>query len=338
RGKNYADYREALTHFTAPAQNFIFSSNDNDIAITPNGKFPLKFKEQGKYIMDGSDPADDWHGWIPAEQNPTVKNPPRGFVSSANQSSTDPSYPYYINWHFEQYYRGKRINDKLSVMKNATVDSMRLMQMDNYSIQAQDVLPTMIKYLDPSKMDENQLKALGIIKGWDKHYAANSIGASIFNKWWANFYAMVWRDHFAVKGVVLKAPSYDRTEKLLLTEPSSGWFDNVHTPAKETCPDVVKASFNATIDEMARKYGKPGAKWQWGVVKETFINHLAGLPGFGTGDFSAGGTGGVIDALKNNNGPSWRMVVQMGPTVKGYGVFPGGESCNRGSVDYNDMF
>jgi acyl-homoserine lactone acylase PvdQ len=36
--------------------------------------------------MDGSDPANDWHGFIPFEQNPTVKNPPRGFVSSANQS------------------------------------------------------------------------------------------------------------------------------------------------------------------------------------------------------------------------------------------------------------
>ncbi len=164
RGKNYADYRKALTYYTAPAQNFIFASSDKDIAITPNGKFPLKFKDQGKFILDGSDPANDWQGWIPPEQNPTVKNPPRGFVSSANQSSTDPTYPYYINWRFDQYYRGKRINDKLSTMKTATVDSMRMMQMDTYSILAQDVLPTMLKYLDTSKMDKDQLAAYDIIK------------------------------------------------------------------------------------------------------------------------------------------------------------------------------
>jgi penicillin amidase len=338
RGRNYKDYREALKYFTAPAQNFIFASSDKDIAITPNGKFPLKFKEQGKYILDGSDPANDWQGWIPADQNPTVKNPPRGFVSSANQSSTDPSYPYYVNWRFEQYYRGKRINDKLAAMQNATIDTMRLMQMDNYSIHAQDVLPTMLKYLDLSKMDQNHLEALDIVKKWDRHYAANSIGASIFNKWWKKFYDTVWRDHFSVKGVVLKAPSYDRTEKLLLTEPNSAWFDNIHTPAKETCADIVNISFNATINQMIRTYGKPGAKWQWGVVKETFIDHLASLPGFGTGDFATGGTGGVIDALRNNNGPSWRMVVQMGPVIKGYGIFPGGESGNPGSFYYRDMF
>jgi penicillin amidase len=337
RGKNYNDYRKALMYYTAPAQNFIFASSDKDIAITPNGKFPLKFKEQGKYILDGSDPANDWQGWIPQEQNPTVKNPARGFVSSANQSSTDPTYPYYINWRFEQYYRGKRINDRLTAMQNATVDSMRVMQMDNYSILAQDVLPAMLKYLDVSKMSDSQVKAFDIVKNWDKHYAANSKGASIFYNWWLHFYHMTW-DEFDAKDVYLKIPSYDRTEKLLLTEPGSKWFDDIHTPAVETCADIVNHSFYTTVDELVRKHGKPGEKWQWGLVKETFINHLANLPGFGTGQFSTGGTGGVIDALKNNNGPSWRMVVQMGPAVKGYGVFPGGESGNPGSFYYRDMF
>ena len=338
RGKNYADYREALTHYTAPAQNFIFASNDKDIAITPNGKFPLKYKDQGKYILDGSDPANDWQGWIPANQNPTVKNPPRGFVSSANQSSTDPTYPYYINWRFEQYYRGKRINDKLGAMQHATIDSMRIMQMDNYSILADDVLPAMLKYLDASKMDNTQLKALKILKGWDKHFAATSAGASIFNTWWNNFYEMVWGNQFNVKGVYLKYPSFDRTEKLLLTESGSKWFDNVHTPLKETCSDVVNKAFYNTVDTMVSKYGKPGEKWEWGRVKETYINHMASLKGFGTGDFIAGGRGGVINALRGSNGPSWRMVVQMGPVVKGYGVFPGGESGNPGSFYYRDMF
>ncbi len=180
RGKNYADYRKALTYYTAPAQNFIFASSDKDIAITPNGKFPLKFKDQGKFILDGSDTANDWHGWIPADQNPTVKNPPRGFVSSANQASTDSTYPYYINWRFDQYYRGKRINDKLGAMQKATIDSMRMMQMDTYSILAQDVLPAMLKDIDTSKMDKDQLAAYDIIKKWDKRYTANFTGREYF--------------------------------------------------------------------------------------------------------------------------------------------------------------
>jgi penicillin amidase len=298
----------------------------------------LKYKGQGKFIMDGSDPADDWHGWIPYDQNPTVKNPPEGFVRSANQSPTDPTYPYYINWRYEQYYRGKRISDKLTAMNSANVDSMRIMQMDNYSILAQDVLAAMVKYVDTGKLHPDQLKVFDIVKGWDKHYAANSMGASIFDNWWYHFYDTVWNTKFSSKKIYLKVPSYDKTEQLLLTDPNSKWFDNPATPAKETCTDMVNMAFIAAADEMLKQRGVPGKKWQWGNVKSSFIDHLAGLPGFGTGQFFAGGRGGVIDAFRNNNGPSWRMVVQLGPEVKGYGVFPGGESGNPGSFYYRDMF
>ena len=337
RGNNYDDYRKALTYFTAPAQNFIFASVDKDIAITPNGKFPLKFKEQGKYILDGSDPANDWQGWIPYAQNPTVKNPARGFVSSANQSLTDATYPYYINWDFESYYRGRRINYRLSQMKNATIDSMRLMQADNYSVLAQDVLPELIKYVDPTKLDKEQLGVLKEVKKWNKRFDEKSIGASIFNEWWKIFYKMVWSNKFDDTTTLLSYPSQDRTAQLLLKEPGSKWFDNKKTPESETCADLVNHAFINTITALQTKHGAMGDKWAWGLVKETYINHTANLPGFGAGAFAAGGTGGVINALRGDNGPSWRMVVQMGPEVKGYGIFPGGESGNPGSFTYDDM-
>ncbi|MGN6181078.1 MAG: penicillin acylase family protein [Mucilaginibacter sp.] len=337
RASNYDDYRKALTYFTAPAQNFIFASTDNDIAITPNGKLPLKFRDQGEYIMDGSDPANDWHGWIPADQNPTVKNPPRGFVSSANQSSADTTYPYYIGRDFESYYRAKRINDRLTAMKNITVDSIRKMQTDDYSVLAEDILPTLLKYLDLTKLDKTHLKAYNTVKHWNRHYAGNAVGASIFDGWWKRFYTIVWGDKFTVKNVFLKEPSYDRTEKLLLTEPNSKWFDNTTTAAVETCVSDVNDAFISAVDTLQKNHGNIGQKWAWGNVKSTYIDHLASLPGFGTGHFVSGGTGGVINALRNNNGPSWRMVVALGPQVKGYGVFPGGESGNPGSFYYDDM-
>ncbi|QHS56247.1 penicillin acylase family protein [Mucilaginibacter sp. 14171R-50] len=338
RAKNYDDYREALKYFTAPAQNFIFASADNDIAITPNGKLPLKYRDQGKFIMDGSDPANDWHGWIPYEQNPTVKNPPRGFVSSANQSSTDKSYPYYINWRFESYERGKRINDRLAAMSKATVDSMRILQMDDYSIRAQDILPTMLKYLDASKLDNTQLAALDSVKKWDKHFSATSVGASIVNTWFAKFYQFTWNDDFGDKKTIMQFPGVDRTETLLINEPNSAWFDNKRTPVKETAADVLSSSFNAAVNELVKKHGPSiGKAWQWGNVKPFEVTHLGHVPGLGSGNFASGGNSSVVNALVDGHGPSWRMVVQLGPQVKGYGIIPGGQSGNPGSFFYDDM-
>lgn len=337
RGKDYNDYRKALTYYTAPAQNFIFAGNNKDIALTPNGKYPLKFKDQGKYILDGSDAANNWQGFIPAEQNPTVKNPAQGYLSSANQTSAGPGYPYYINWQQGTYERARRINTRLAAMNNASVDSMRILQTDNYSIFAEDALSTMIKYIDPGKLDDNQLKVLIILKKWNKRFDANETGASIFNNWWDNFYDLIWADDFGKPGTMYKWPGRDRTEKLLITTPNSKWFDNKKTPVTENAADLLSQSFAKTVAQLYKKYGTPGEKWQWGNVKETHISHLAKIPGLGTGRFKIGGTNGVVNALIDGHGPSWRMVVQMGPQVKGYGVFPGGESGNPGSYFYNDM-
>ena len=65
KAKNYDDYVAALKHYVAPAQNFIFSSRDGDIALWVNGKFPNKWEGQGKFILDGSNPEHDWQSFIP---------------------------------------------------------------------------------------------------------------------------------------------------------------------------------------------------------------------------------------------------------------------------------
>lgn len=337
RGKNYNDYRQALSFYTAPAQNFIFASAENDIAITANGKFPLKWKDQGKFILDGTDPKNDWQGWIPASQNPTVKNPPRGFVSSANQSSTDQTYPYYINWEFSPYERGKRINDRLTAMNKATADSIINMQTDSYSIHAQTILPAILAMVDRNNLNATQKEALRFVSTWDKYYDAKSIAASVFDLWTKRLQFNIWDDEFTIADIPMRYPSRDRTVQLILHEPNSRWIDNIHTQKKETLADLVNDSFKYSCDSLERKYGSIGKQWEWANLKHTNIQHLAKIPGFGSKVLLTGGGKMTINALSEGNGPSWRMVVELGKTPKGHGVFPGGQSGNPGSPFYDDM-
>ena len=337
RGKNYADYRKALTFYTAPAQNFIFASAENDIAITPNGKFPLKWKNQGKFILDGSDPGNDWQGWIPASQNPTVKNPPRNFVSSANQSSTDPTYPYYINWEFAPYERGQRINDRLTAMTKINVDSMRNLQTDSYSIMADDVLPHILPLIDASKLNATQKEGLSYITKWNKYFEAKEIGASIFDLWAKRLSYDIWDDDFTIADVPMRYPSRDRTIELIRKDPNAKWFDNVKTSKKETLADLVNESFKFACDSLERKYGPVGKNWNWGDVKGTNVPHLAKIPGFGSKKLAIGGAKSTVNAMSEANGPSWRMVIELGKNVKGHGVYPGGQNGNPGSKYYDSF-
>lgn len=337
RAKNYDDYRKALTFYSAPAQNFVFASVENDIAITSNGYFPLKWKGQGKFLLDGSDPANDWHGRIPADQNPTVKNPARNFVSSANQSLTDQTYPYYINWEFAPYERANRINKRLTVMTRANADSLRNMQNDNYSILAENILPTLIGIVDPERLNASEREGYDIVSKWNKFFNADEIGASIFELWHKNLARQIWDDDLGDPKVPMRYPSRDRNVELLLNEPNSHWFDNVHTARKETRTDAVTAAFKFAIDSLGRKYGPVDKDWQWGNLKNTFVPHLAKVAGFGSKFLNNGGSKSSINAMSENNGPSWRMIVALDKDVKAYGVFPGGQSGNPGSPYYDDM-
>lgn len=337
RGKNYADYRKALTYFTAPAQNFIFASAQNDIAITPNGKFPLKWKDQGKFILDGSQPSNDWQGWIPASQNPTVKNPPRNFVSSANQSSTDPTYPYYINWEFAPYERGQRINDRLTAMNNITVDSLRVLQMDSYSLTAENLLPYILPLVNGAKLNATQKEALNLTTKWNKYFDADAVAASVFDLWLKRLNDNIWKDEFTVADIPMRFPSRDRTIELIQKDPNSKWFDNVNTPQKETLAELVNESFKFTCDSLERKFGPIGKNWYWGNVKGTNVPHLAKIPGFGSKKLLIGGAKSTVNAISETNGPSWRMIIELGKTPKGHGVYPGGQSGNPGSRFYDNM-
>lgn len=337
RAKNYDDYRKALSYYSAPAQNFIFASAANDIAITANGYFPLKWKDQGKFILDGSDPANDWHDRIPADQNPTVKNPPRNFVSSANQSSTDQTYPYYINWEFASSERGHRINQRLTVMTQANIDSMKSLQNDNYSILAENVLPVLTSLVETEKLTATQREGFDTVRTWNKFYNAGEIGASIFEIWFQSLVRLIWEDDFGDARVPMRYPSRDRSVHLIVNEPESPWFDNVHTPNRESRADLINAAFRFAMDSLDKKYGTIGEKWQWGNVKHTHISHLAKIAGFGSRFLNNGGSKSSVNAMNEGNGPSWRMIVALGKDVKAYGIFPGGESGNPGSPYYDDM-
>jgi len=337
RAKNYTDYRQALTYYSAPAQNFVFASVENDIAITSNGYFPLKWNGQGKFLMDGSDPVNDWHGRIPAEQNPTVKNPSRNFVSSANQSLTDQTYPYYINWEFAPYERAHRINKRLSVMSKANVDSLINLQNDNYSILAENILPTLVSLINTEKLNASEREGYNIVSRWNKFFNANEVGASIFELWHKSLAREIWEDDLGDPKVPMRYPSRDRNVQMLLNEPDSHWFDNVHTAQKETRADVVNAAFKFTMDSLQRRYGPLDGDWQWGNFKHTNVPHLAKVAGFGSKFLNNGGSKSSVNAMSESNGPSWRMVVALGKDVKAYGVFPGGESGNPGSPYYDNM-
>ncbi|MFM2401261.1 MAG: hypothetical protein RI950_778, partial [Bacteroidota bacterium] len=339
RAKNYEDYKKALSFYSAPAQNFVFASNEGDIALWVNGKFPLKSKLQGKYLLDGTDAAADWQGFIPQAHNPHVKNPERGFVSSANQFSVDPSYPYYLGWQYAPAERGRRINERLAVMEKITMDSLRGLQNDNFNIRARELLPLL--FAQVKSPNAAQSKALAALKSWNLVNSPESVGATIFENWVISLQASLWDDEFSAdEKVPMNRPAMDRTIQLIKSEPAARWWDDVKTPKKESMSDIVMKSLQANVDSLVKHHGPQGPEWAWYKIKQTGVRHLIpGMDALSRLNIPIGGGGTIVNATTTKTGPSWRLIVELSKEgkPKAYGVYPGGQSGNPGSSHYDDL-
>lgn len=337
KAKNHADYNEALNHYVAPAQNFVFASKSGDIAMRIQGKFPLKWDTQGKFFMDGADPRMDWQGYIPNEHNPSTLNPERGFVSSANQHPTDPSYPYYVFDNSYEHYRNRRLNGKLTQMSNITVDDMKALQFDDYYTLASEALPVLTDLLgDGTITDPKAKEYLALLKSWDFYADPYQEAPTIFHIWWEETYQHVWKEWKDFGAPVVK-PNNFTTVELLSKDPQSPFFDLKKTDNIEFAKDHVQAGFEAMLQKMKNWEADEG-EYQWAAYKKTSIQHL--VPQFGS--FSVknvftGGGSGMLNATSARTGASWRLVVELGDEMTAFGIYPGGQSGNPGSKFYGNF-
>jgi penicillin G amidase len=346
KAKNYDEYAKALEAFNVPAQNFAFASKNGDIALRLGGLFPIKKKSQGRFVQDGSTMKNAWQGFVPKDMNPHYKNPARGFVSSANQHSTDPSFPYYYNSEGFEAYRGRIVNNMLSKMNNITVDDMKKMQNNNFSLMAEEALPTMIKLLDTLSLSDVEKPLLADLKKWDYYHDADKVAPIYFEEWFKAFYDEIWDEVSSRpnKSSIMK-PTNWRTVAILKGDVNNKFFDKLDTKdKKETAKDLLSISFKKMATELVKiqteiklKYPSD-PKMNWTHYKDTEIPHIASIPGMGRLHIPNGGYAKSINAVKKNHGPSWRMIVEMAADKPhAYIVYPGGQSGNPGSK-YYDQF
>lgn len=337
RARNYDEFVAAIAHFDCPAQNFVFADSAGDIAIWHNGKFPLRWQEQGKYISDGSDPAYDWQGWVPREQVPHVKNPERGFVSSANQSATDLNYPYYLGSDYAAFERGGRINEYLAAKTQITPQDMMALQNDAVSLFAQKVLPRLLELLPTQSFEAEQKKLYDALAAWNYEYRTDLAAPLLFNTWWRELYELIWKDDMKVGENELKYPRRDVTMSLILNEPNNSFYDIKTTPEPETLSALTLQAFQSMQRKLTEEHGTFGANWHWEKARGTDIAHLARIPGLGRMHLPTPGNGDNVNAITKTHGPSWRMIVALGPQVRAWGIYPGGASGNPGSRFYDNM-
>lgn len=338
--------------YDAPAQNMLAADNTGNIAIRSTGKYPLRPDNgRGDLLRDGSTSASDWIGRWPLSDYPQSVNPTRGFLSSNNQEPLDPrDQPRYLGSNWERPWRAMRINTLLRGDSAVTPEAMRQYQSDPGSARADVFVPAFMGAANAASITPNDKlkRAATLLAEWDRRYTKDNTRAVLFEAAMQRLSQRLW-DELRVdsstsvaSGTPVPPPVPSPSDMIiasLLPEPDNVWWDDHRTTPVETRDVLLASALQDAFDTVVARYGEPtGDNWRWDHIRYANIYHLLRLAPFSRLQVPVQGGNATLWPSTGDgvHGPSWRMVVELGPTVRGWATYPGGQSGNPMSVRYDN--
>ena len=355
------EFNNATEHFSCLPLSIAFGDTSGNIGIRPNAKIPIRNDTDlpswhvgnGKMPYNGSKGEGEWIGYVPFEDRPFCINPEQGYLTSSNQYIAGPGYPDIekINVGGATGLRARRINQVLAAGTELTVDDMKDLQLDIFSVRARNMTPYILNALD-AVVEPFDLQSLAYdeLNAWDYEMEGGSAAATIFNVWFEAYMSLTFEDDVEILGE-FSSPSYSRLEQLTYEFPDSHWFDDIATSPVENRDDIIAQAFGIALDALEVYYGTEDiTQWRWDEIHQLAFPHFAGIPGLGLGPYPGHGTGvtvnpsftrnlvgGVVVSGASRAGASQRIIVDFGDMNSSLSVLPSGESGISSSPHYSDQ-
>jgi penicillin amidase len=212
-------------------------------------------------------------------------------------------------------------------------------------------VPLLLEHASPTDTIDSQ--AIQLLRTWDFDARGDSAAAAIFQAWFLRLAPALAGDELGP--VVLD--SYEGRLSYVtrfivntLTSDNSPWCDDVATPARETCGDIVTAALHEGVTELSRRMGANVSAWRWDEVHRVVFPHQGfdalGLvrPIFsrsvpGAGDWSTVnvGTVSVDRPFDQRTVPSYRQIVDLSPGGESRFIDAVGQSGHFLSRHYDDF-
>ncbi|MBC7644431.1 MAG: penicillin acylase family protein, partial [Thermoleophilia bacterium] len=166
RAQNFAEFRESLRHWTAPAQNVVYADVAGNIGFQHAGEIPIRKTGNGTLPSDGTDPDAEWTGQVPYDETPWSLNPSADRIVTANDKLVDDDYPYFISVEWMNGYRGERIRSLIDAKDRHTLADSARIQTDVYSLPGEQLVP-LVTALKPEPATAAGREVLAALAGWD---------------------------------------------------------------------------------------------------------------------------------------------------------------------------
>lgn len=337
RARSWAEFRAALARYTGPPQNFVYADGEGHIGYQAAGRLPIRKSHRGDLPADGASGAQEWEGYIPFQDLPSIFNPPSGMIVSANQNPFPADYRYPVHGSFAPPYRAAQIRSLLAARNGWRGEEMLAVQKDVYSAFHHFLARETVRvWQQTGSRDPALAEAVALLGAWDgqmdKDHAAPLL-------------AVLLEQHVRKALVERAAPGkslayrYEMApavvEKLLRERPRQ-WFADFDRE--------ILAALAGAVEEGRRMQGADLRKWTWGRQNRLVLPHpvLGRLPLIGKyfqiGPVPLSGASTTVKQTTPRIGPSMRMVVDFSDWDRSLLVLPTGVSGHPLSGDFKNQW
>jgi acyl-homoserine-lactone acylase len=338
--RDYPSFRKTQEMRTDTSNNTVYADAEGTIAYF-HGNFIPKRDPRFDYshVVDGSNPATEWHGAHALQDTIMLKNPSSGWIANTNNwpfsaagasSPKRENYPAYM-WTKGENPRGLHAVEVLQNIRDVTLDSLIAAGYDPHLTGFDALLPPLIGAYDALPADDPRRQTLGAaveaLRGWDRRTSADSVPTAL-----AIFWAQEMADRGSRAAQAADQPIYDF---LLEHSTDSGRLD----------------ALTAALQKLSADFGR----WQtpWGEINRfqrlsddivgRFDDSKPSLPvGFAPAQWGALAS---FDSTKPRHtkkiygsvGNSFVAAVEFGPTVRAKAIMSGGESGDPSSPHFTDQ-
>lgn len=276
RASDWDQFRDALRTFTSISQNVVYADRSGNIGLQCAAGIPIR-KGSGIMVFPGDTSLYDWTGRVPFEELPNVYNPPSGHVSSANNRTAGPGYPYYVGTWFSLPSRIDRIRELLEEKELLGISDFQRMQGDQQSVLARELCPVYLEAL-ADRAEGTYLEALTVLEQWDHTLDQDSPGALIFEVMWHRLHEAVFLDELGPDKLSLVYGSIgSNLLNRIKNTGHSAWCDDVTTPDRtELWEDNIRVAFHQTVDTLVHMFGNEPSSWKWGTLHQLLLKHPLG--------------------------------------------------------------
>jgi len=267
----------SMEKFVDPCNNFVFADVHGDIGYLNRGQVPIRSMANAWLPVQGWTGEYEWQGNIPFDRLARLRNPPPGFIVTANNRIIGNDYPYYIGLNYVPEYRAKRIYERLKDMQAATVEDMGSVHMERTSIPGK-ILTQRLSEIEIETTDDLTIEAKNILIEWDGGMDRDAVAPTIYattrihlmRKISHHLMGSVSEEMFTSTGrgaprhlseLMSVLVSHARDNDTSLLPPGTGW------------PDLLSGALSDAVDYLRTRLGDDIHDWQWGKVHYTNPQH-----------------------------------------------------------------